>query len=132
MNQSFPKKLLLKLGPRCVARVAVFVAFVSALTLFLRSARGKAVSVDRPMLLLLAGYLTSMLPFMFFVSRPTYPYHYLPALLFAIGLAAWMLGRELGFSHGTPTAQQERWIAAIVFAVLVGFFLAASATFGFV
>jgi dolichyl-phosphate-mannose--protein O-mannosyl transferase len=110
--------------------VAVFVALFSALVMFLRSARGKAMEIDRPKLLLGAGYLTSMLPFVFFVSRPTYPYHYLPALLFSIGLITWMLGRELGLAHGTPTAKQKRWLIAIALAVLAGFFLAAPTTYG--
>lgn len=82
------------------------------------------------MFLLGAGYLTSILPFTFFVSRPTYPYHYLPALLFAIGPAAWMFGRELGLTDAALTTKQQRWLIAIVPTVLIGFFLAAPTTFG--
>ncbi|MEY4731576.1 MAG: hypothetical protein RL681_522 [Candidatus Parcubacteria bacterium] len=113
-----------------LSTVAVFVALFSALALFLRSAQGKVVHADRPMLLLGAGYLTSMLPFVFFVSRPTYSYHYLPGLLFAIGLAVWMLERELGLAHATTTASQRRWLIAIALVAAAGFLIAAPTTYG--
>ncbi len=115
---------------RGLSASAVLVALFSALVLFVRSARGRAENADRQLLLLGAGYITSMLPFMFLVDRPTYPYHYFPALIFAIGLFAWLLERELGLTRGAVSARQIAWLVLTVGAAIAGFVAAAPTTYG--
>lgn len=86
---------------------------------------------ERTLLILLGGYAASLLPFFTFVHRPTFLYHYFPALLFAFGLLAWMLSRWLGFG-GIAALTRRQWFFLFIIVVLVGagFLAVAPLTYG--
>ncbi len=81
--------------------------------------------------ILLGGYVLTLLPFIFIVRRSTFLYHYLPSLLFAIGLLAWFIARALKLDDfDTLTKKQTLVMVAICALVFVGFLSAAPGTYG--
>ncbi|MBI2639468.1 MAG: phospholipid carrier-dependent glycosyltransferase [Candidatus Sungbacteria bacterium] len=82
-------------------------------------------------LILLAGYIGSLLPFATIVHRSTFLYHYFPAYLFGIGLLA--LGVEKISAHKFFASSPKRQIAffsIVALAVIGGFVTYARFTYG--
>jgi dolichyl-phosphate-mannose--protein O-mannosyl transferase len=77
---------------------------------------------------LLGGYVFSLLPFILFVRRVTFLYHYFPALLFALALVATIFSDEI-----EKVPKKYEFAILILFLILVGlgFFAVAPYTFGF-
>ena len=81
---------------------------------------------DQPTLILASGYIASILPFVF-VNRATYIYHYLPAFIFSLCLAA------LFFEKYLQTEGSQNKILPLVLtisAVVLGFVVVAPFTYG--
>jgi len=86
----------------------------------------------RPMFILLGGYIFALLPYMTIVRRSTFLYHYFPALLFAIGLLAYLFDRFLRSPQLAAKKKDKFWIlGGFALLVLVGFALTAPVTYGF-
>lgn len=68
---------------------------------------------------LLSGYFFSLAPFIF-LSRPTFLYHYFPALIFGISLAAILIAEKL----------EKKWIVLICSATVLFFLAISPLTFG--
>ncbi len=86
----------------------------------------------RPFSLLFGGYLSALLPFFTVVQRDTFLYHYFPGLIFAIGLLAWFVARELKLGDISSLTRREwLWIFGIVIYVATGFLVVAPFTYGF-
>ncbi|MBI5913410.1 hypothetical protein HY839_03130 [Candidatus Azambacteria bacterium] len=77
--------------------------------------------------ILFFSYIFSLLPFIVFVRRTTFLYHYFPALLFSIVLSA-VLADEL--VRAVPLRWRRAAIGAICVAVVGGFLFAARNTYG--
>lgn len=85
----------------------------------------------RTPLLLIVGYIFSLLPFVTFVRRGTFLYHYLPALLFAIGFLAWGISHLLKLEDfGSLTKRQWFYLAGIAALAIGGFIITAPFTYG--
>lgn len=79
-----------------------------------------------PLLLLTLGYIACLVPFFTIVHRSTFLYHYFPALLFALGLAGFFVGKLI---------EKDDWparlvLAAIVILTVIGFLVVAPYTYG--
>jgi dolichyl-phosphate-mannose--protein O-mannosyl transferase len=91
-----------------------------------RSAGFRSVEKNRPLVLLLGGYIFSLLPFIF-IRRPTFLTHYLPAFTFGILLAATLLARYLDIQ----TPSKQRYLAGVfVLLIIAGFLISAPYTYG--
>jgi len=84
-----------------------------------------------PFLILLAGYVGAMAPFILIVHRSTFLYHYFPALVFAIGLLGWLIGEWLEVREWkNVTAPKAIVLAVILLIVIAGFLRMAPVTYG--
>jgi dolichyl-phosphate-mannose--protein O-mannosyl transferase len=127
----FPNSIILDGNP--IVWYASTLAIIFGLVLcyrytkdYLRGAEDK-----KPFLILLGGYVLTMLPFIFIVHRDTFLYHYLPSLLFAIGLLAWSVAHWLTLDDfDTLTKKQAFLLIGICALVFVGFLSAAPGTYG--
>ncbi len=81
---------------------------------------------DKPILLLLAGYVFCMLPFFTVVHRSTFLYHYFPALLFAIALAGVFAGKLIE----KDDFASHLALGAIAILTVIGFLIVAPYTYG--
>jgi len=94
-------------------------------------ARRYAKNKKYALLVLLSGYVGALLPFILFVHRSTFLYHYLPALVFAVGIAAWFIGEWLGVREWTDlTPRKAVFLTLILVIVVVGFAYTAHFTYG--
>lgn len=85
----------------------------------------------RPFFILLGGYVGALLPYFTIVRRSTFLYHYFPALVFAVGLLVWFIGRALKLDDfDSLTRRQILWLALIVLMAFGGFLLTAPVTYG--
>jgi len=85
----------------------------------------------RPFITLIAGYVGCMLPFIVLVERSTFLYHYLPALIFAIGLLGVFTGKFLGVEEWRDFTPRKIFLLSIVLAAVVaGFAALAPVTYG--
>lgn len=109
--------------------LAVILAIVFARRYLRERLSGK---LDRaPFFILLAGYVSSMLPFILFVRRSTFLYHYLPALPFAFGLLAWFIAEGLKAREWRDmNARRTFLLAMILIAAALGFLALAPGTYG--
>lgn len=82
----------------------------------------------RTPLILLGGYLGSLLPFIL-IDRNTFIYHYFPALCFGIGLVGWTIGTMYQNSR-LPLWLRRSIVIALPLAALVGFIWTAPLTYG--
>lgn len=87
--------------------------------------------IPSPLLVLLGGYVGALLPFVLFVRRSTFLYHYLPAYLFAIGLLAWGTERVMVSLGKEKAAIGVVLIVSAFAAVFVGFLSVTPSTYGF-
>ncbi|MDO8515905.1 MAG: phospholipid carrier-dependent glycosyltransferase [bacterium] len=78
---------------------------------------------ERTLLVLLGGYVASLILFITIVQRVTFLYHYFPALLFSIALLGFGIERLLGLKDGEPVSRPKRWALAVICASAVGGFL---------
>ena len=86
----------------------------------------------RSFFILLSSYIFTLLPFVTIVHRSTFLYHYLPSLLFAIGLLAWFISRALKLDNfDTLTKKQGLALILICMTVITGFLIVAPGTYGF-
>ena len=79
-----------------------------------------------PLLLLLGGYIFCLLPFFTLIHRSTFLYHYFPALLFALGLAGFFIGKLIEKDDFAARLA----LAAILILTIAGFIIAAPYTYG--
>jgi dolichyl-phosphate-mannose--protein O-mannosyl transferase len=111
------------------ATFAVIAALAVALRHFFEHKREKA--DHRAFFILLTGYAIAMLPFLSFVHRSTFLYHYLPALIFAFGLLAWFITHWLKVNDWSDLSRRTWFIlGAITLIVVVGFLCTAPVTYG--
>ncbi|PIR06126.1 hypothetical protein COV54_03240 [Candidatus Jorgensenbacteria bacterium CG11_big_fil_rev_8_21_14_0_20_38_23] len=76
--------------------------------------------------ILFGGYWLSLLP-LAFVFRPTFLYHYLPALIFGIGLASWLIIEHFQ----NESVRERKWkMILIIVMVILGFLTVLPFTFG--
>lgn len=86
---------------------------------------------NKPFFILLAGFISSLLPFATIVRRSTFLYHYFPALIFAIGLLAWFIVKALKIgSWDALNIRQILALAVVVVLSFAGFLYAAPLTYG--
>jgi dolichyl-phosphate-mannose--protein O-mannosyl transferase len=84
---------------------------------------------ERTLTLLVSGYLFITLVFALIVHRPAFLYHYFPALLFALGVLAWLCDR---IAEKLPAGMHRAAAAGgLIALVALGFFVTAPTTFGF-
>jgi dolichyl-phosphate-mannose-protein mannosyltransferase len=81
----------------------------------------------RPALLLLGGYILSLVPFFTVIRRATFLYHYFPALAFAIALAAFLIIKFIG---NKSTKIKIAVLAPIIVLTIIGFIISAPYTYG--
>jgi len=106
-------------------------AVLIGIILLIRRLIRKSPAPYAPLSILLAGYLFSLLPYFTFVQRGTFLYHYFPALLFGIGLLAYLLSKSLKWNAITELSPRQWLLAGIIAAVVLsGFFLTAPLTYG--
>jgi dolichyl-phosphate-mannose-protein mannosyltransferase len=89
---------------------------------------GETLREHRTLAILCAGYLGSLLIYPLLVRRGTYLYHYFPALLFGIGIAAWWFDRLASRSPSRRAAVLAA--GALLGLSAVGFLLYAPAVYG--
>jgi dolichyl-phosphate-mannose--protein O-mannosyl transferase len=75
--------------------------------------------------ILLGGYIFSLIPFMF-VQRVTFLYHYFPALIFAITLAAAIIAEKI---EPLDAKEKRKWLFIIIGTVIFFFFVVSPFTF---
>ncbi len=81
--------------------------------------------------ILLAGYMFSLLPFLAIVRRSTFLYHYFPALIFSIGILVSFMSDILNLNNfNTLTVRHMRIISLVLIVVISGFIAAAPSTYG--
>jgi len=78
-------------------------------------------------LVLLGSYIFALVPFML-VQRPTFLYHYFPALIFAISLAAVIISERIAL---LTSKERKRFLLFIGGIVILFFVIASPFTFGF-
>jgi len=104
-------------------------AVVAAITKFVRAGI-KKIGVGgemKPALILLGGYVLSLVPFFTVIRRATFLYHYLPALAFAIALAAFLMNKFIG---SKSTQIKIIVLAPVIILTVVGFLISAPYTYG--
>lgn len=77
-------------------------------------------------LVLVGGYFFSLLPFIF-VDRPAFLYHYFPALIFGISLAAILISEKL--DH-LSSLEKKRWLIGLSSVVILFFIIISPLTLG--
>lgn len=82
---------------------------------------------NKAVLILFSGYVFSFLPFIVFVRRTTFLYHYFPALLFSILLSA-VFADEL--VRAAPPPRQRAMLFVMCILIVGGFLSVASITYG--
>ncbi len=86
---------------------------------------------NKSFFILLAGYLSALLPFATVIRRSTFLYHYFPALMFAIGLLAWFIVKALKIGDwDTLNIRQVLALAVVVILSFAGFLYTAPLTYG--
>ena len=80
----------------------------------------------KPALILLGGYILSLVPFFTIIRRATFLYHYFPALAFAIALAAFLIGK---FIENKSSEIKIAVFAPIIILTVVGFLISAPYTY---
>jgi dolichyl-phosphate-mannose--protein O-mannosyl transferase len=102
-------------------------AVIGALWLLIKNGVKRSFqNVDKPLLLLVGGYVLCTAPFFTIVQRSTFLYHYFPALLFAIALAGVFMGKLI---EKDDFASRLALVAIVVLTV-VGFLIVAPHTYG--
>lgn len=81
-----------------------------------------------PVLFLLAGYIVSLIPFITVVSRVAFLYHYFPALLFSLCMAAVIIGDYA--DHAKPK-EKRLILTGVTLLAIAGFIISAPLTYGF-
>lgn len=81
----------------------------------------------KPALILLGGYIFALVPFFTIIRRATFLYHYFPALVFAIGIAAFLIVKFLENRQGKIKIAV---LSAIVILTVIGFTVSAPYTYG--
>lgn len=81
----------------------------------------------KPALILLGGYIFALVPFFTIIRRATFLYHYFPALIFAIGLAAFLIVK---FLENKPRKIKIAVMSAIIILTVIGFIVSAPYTYG--
>jgi dolichyl-phosphate-mannose-protein mannosyltransferase len=85
----------------------------------------------RTFFILFTGYVFAMLPFILFIHRSTFLYHYFPALIFAFGLLAWLIGHGLNLKDWSDLSRHDIFmLSMIVLVVVIGFLATAPFTYG--
>lgn len=105
------------------------IAVIAAIIRYVRAGI-KRIGVDdefRPALILLGGYVFSLVPFFTAIQRATFLYHYFPALVFAVSLAAFLIIKYLG---NKPGKIKIALFSAIVILTVLGFIISAPYTYG--
>ncbi|TSA46270.1 phospholipid carrier-dependent glycosyltransferase [bacterium] len=105
------------------------IAVIAALIRYVR-AGVKRIGVDdefKPALILLGGYVFSLVPFFTAIQRATHLYHYFPALTFAISLAAFLIVK---FLKNKTREIKIALFSAIVILTVLGFVISAPYTYG--
>lgn len=93
-------------------------------------AKDQKIHEDRvftPYAVLLAGYVVSLLPFILFVRRVAFLYHYFPALIFGISLVSILIADYL---KNCDIRRRRIVILCIISLVLIGFTAVAPLTYG--
>lgn len=104
-------------------------AVIAAMIKFVRAGI-KRIGVNermKPALLLLGGYILSLVPFFTIIRRATFLYHYFPALAFAIALAAFLI---IKFIENKSTAIKIAVLTPVIILTIVGFIISAPYTYG--
>ena len=78
---------------------------------------------DRTLILLLSGYFFALSPFIVFVQRSTFLYHYFPSLLFALGLVAYLIQKFTGFNKITDLNKKQVIILTLILLLTLGGFI---------
>lgn len=121
-------------GNPAVWLLATLAAVVALATLFRRADRVRlhtASAADRGILILLAGWVGTLVIFALFIKRSTYLYHYFPALIFAIGIFALLFERWLGADRWGALSHKKKFVLLALFALaLFGFLVIAPFTYG--
>lgn len=87
---------------------------------------------QKQVMILLSGYIGSIIPFFTVVRRSTFLYHYFPALLFGIGLLSLFLSSVLQkVSEKRHKGIYATCLAGITLTVILGFVFIAPTTYGF-
>jgi dolichyl-phosphate-mannose--protein O-mannosyl transferase len=82
--------------------------------------------------ILLGGYVSCLVPFIFVVERSTYLYHYLPAYLFALSLLAWFISRMFSLDGVSDMTRRTGWFFVCFLGIVVfGFLYTLPTTYGF-
>ena len=90
----------------------------------------------RPVLVLLGGYIIALVPFFTIIRRATFLYHYFPALVFAISLAAFMVIKFIEWLDKINPPHKSMWgikiavMSAIIILTIFGFIVSAPYTYG--
>lgn len=113
------------------ASTAAVLVALALLFCFLRRPNWEESEKLRPLFLLLGGYVAGLFPFATMVHRTTFLYHYFPALLFAVGLFAWLVERALRVRDFASLSRRGALVLLVILAVVVMRFAAtAPLTFG--
>jgi dolichyl-phosphate-mannose-protein mannosyltransferase len=83
--------------------------------------------LKKPVMLLLGGYVWSLLPFILVVKRVSFLYHYFPALLFSICLTAVIIGN---FADHADTHERRQILIGVILLAIAGFIMSAPMTYG--
>ncbi len=107
--------------------ISATAAVITAAFLSIKDAvKRKANSKNHSFVLLFLGYASCLLPFFTIVHRPTFIYHYLPALLFAIALTGVFVGRLIEKDDFASRLA----LTAIAIMTVVGFIIVVPYTYG--
>ncbi len=91
----------------------------------------KNLTENKSFFILLAGFVSSLLPFATIIRRSTFLYHYFPALIFAIGLLVWFITKIFKLENfDTLSVRQGLALAIIVVICITGFLWTAPLTYG--
>jgi dolichyl-phosphate-mannose--protein O-mannosyl transferase len=112
--------------------LAVVALIVLALWRIKKYWRERSEEYIKTPLMLLGGYIGALLPFFTIVHRATFLYHYFPALLFSIGIAAWCIEKLLKLEKpGLLSSWSILLLGFIVCITIGGFIRGAPLVFGF-
>ncbi len=112
------------LGGNLILWLASTLAIIFGLAALVRYIKDRFLGKDQrqAFFILLGGYLSVMMPFILFIHRNTYIYHYFPALIFAFGMLAWWVARALGVEEWRDITLKKGIVLGLVAAVvLIGF-----------